>query len=71
MRSTHLVCLATNEVLSPDWAMSCVLSAYDHELWGPEILRVRTWTLNTLIGARDRIARDRTYPVGDRRHRDV
>ena len=70
MRSTHLTQIKpcpTDTVFSPDWGLSCVLSAYAHVLYGSETFRVRTLTLNTLMAARYRIQSEQQYPAGDRR----
>lgn len=70
MRGEHLVHLRVTEgVFSPDWAHGAVVAAYDHELFGPETLIVRTLTLNSLLYARYAIAAARSYPAEDRRHK--
>lgn len=74
MRSEHKVQLRppqVDTVFGADWALAMVMSAYDHELYGPENFITRIAILDTLLAARLRISADRQYSALDRRSKKV
>lgn len=66
MNSRHLVPLrALDTVFDPNWGLSCISSVYDHVLYGPERLLVRSASLTTLRDARHAILASMPRAVRD------